>query len=166
MTLSIRWSASMRPLSTPVCEARRVPKVALKVALKDAVVGQQSLGVNLVSLIATLREEGRLPFRTIQWYLKTVHQLDLSVGGIVQAIHGAANRTIARQYDMLGDLDRNHGNLNDFTGPVHPSANQVRPTVWTSRHGMFHPVCWSHPLPGKTVVTRLSRRLSWLCQTC
>ena len=72
----------------PVCEARRVPKVALK----DAVVGQQRLGVNLVSLIATLREEGRLPFRTIQWYLKTVHQLDLSVGGIVQAIHCTANR--------------------------------------------------------------------------
>ena len=33
------------------------------------VVGQQRLGIGLVSLIATLREAGRLPVRTIQWYL-------------------------------------------------------------------------------------------------
>ncbi len=72
----------------PMCERRRVPKVDLK----DAVVGRQRLGINLVSLIATLREEGRLPIRTIQWYLKTVHQLHLSVGGIVQAIHKAARQ--------------------------------------------------------------------------
>ena len=54
--------------------------------------GQQRLGVNLLSLIATLREEGRLPIRTVQWYLDTVHQLRLSVGAIVSAIasHGAA----------------------------------------------------------------------------
>ena len=31
--------------------------------------GQQRLGVNLLSLIATLREEGRLPIRSVQWYL-------------------------------------------------------------------------------------------------
>ena len=54
--------------------------------------GQQRLGVNLVSLMVTLREEGRLPLRTIQWYLKTVHQLDLSVGAIVQAIQGVARQ--------------------------------------------------------------------------
>ena len=45
------------------------------------VMGRQRLGVNLVSLIAVLREEGRLPWRTIQWYLKTAHQLELSGGG-------------------------------------------------------------------------------------
>ena len=72
----------------PVCERRRVPKVDLK----GTVVGRQRLGINLVSLIVTLREEGRLPIRTIQWYLGTMHQLHLSVGGIVQVIHGAAQR--------------------------------------------------------------------------
>ena len=51
------------------------------------VLGQQRLGVNLLSLIATLREEGRLPIRSVQWYLDTVHQLRLSVGAIVSAIH-------------------------------------------------------------------------------
>ena len=72
----------------PVCERRQVPKVDLK----RMVVGQQRFGVNLVSLLVTLREEGRLPIRTIQWYLKAVHQLHLSVGGIVQVIHRAAQR--------------------------------------------------------------------------
>jgi len=72
----------------PVCRRRHVPKAELQ----DVVVGQQRLGVNLVSLIVTLREEGRLPFRTIQWYLQTVHQLDLSVGALVGAIHGVAHQ--------------------------------------------------------------------------
>ena len=45
----------------PRCEQRRVPKADLK----DGVAGRQRLGINLVSLIATLREEGRLPIRTI-----------------------------------------------------------------------------------------------------
>ena len=46
------------------------------------------VGVNVLSLIATLREEGRLPIRSVQWYLDTVHQLRLSVG----AIHRTAQR--------------------------------------------------------------------------
>ena len=51
--------------------------------------GRRRLGVNLVSLIITLREEGRLPVRTIQWYLRTVRQLKLSVGTIVRTIQQA-----------------------------------------------------------------------------
>ena len=70
----------------PVCQRRRLPKEALQ----GVVLGQQRLGVNLVSLMVTLREEGRLPIRIIQWYLETVHQLHLSVGAIVQAVHGVA----------------------------------------------------------------------------
>ncbi len=72
----------------PVCERRRVPKEAFQ----GVVLGQQRLGVNLVSLMVTLREEGRLPLQTIQWYLKTVHQLHLSVGAIVRAIQGVAKQ--------------------------------------------------------------------------
>ena len=57
----------------PVCERRRVPKVALG----GVVVGQQRFGVNLISLMVTLREEGRLPIRTIRWYLQTVHAFNM-----------------------------------------------------------------------------------------
>lgn len=73
----------------PVCNQRRVPKAELG----GIVVGQQRLGVNLVSLIVTLREEGRLPIRTIQWYLATFHELELSVGAIVDLLHRVARRS-------------------------------------------------------------------------
>ena len=56
-----------------------------------------------VSRIATLREEGRLPIRSIQWYLDTVHQLRLSVGAIVSAIHQTAQRA---QPAVAAILDR------------------------------------------------------------
>ena len=72
----------------PVCERRRVPQAVLD----GVTLGRQRLGINLVSLIATLREEGRMPVRTVQWYLRTVHQLHLSEGGIVQVLHGWQGR--------------------------------------------------------------------------
>ena len=72
----------------PVCEKRRVPKSDLG----GAALGKQRLGVNLLSLIAALREKGRLPWRSIQWYLKTVHQLELSLGAIVGAVHQVAQK--------------------------------------------------------------------------
>jgi hypothetical protein len=56
------------------------------------VVGQQRLGIGLVSLIATLHVQGRWPYGQIQRYLATVHGLSLSVGALVGAVH-----TVARQ---------------------------------------------------------------------
>ena len=58
--------------------------------LEGVVLGKQRLGINLLSLIATLREEARLPFRVIRWYLDTVHGLRLSVGAIVAATQRVA----------------------------------------------------------------------------
>ena len=72
----------------PRCRRNCLPPAELD----GAALGKQRLGVNLVSLIATLREEGRLPIRSIQWYLRTVHQLRLSVGAIVAAIHRMAQQ--------------------------------------------------------------------------
>ena len=60
----------------PVCQRRRLPKEALQ----GVVLGQQRLGVNLVSLMVTLREEGRLPIRIIQWYLETVPFVSAALG--------------------------------------------------------------------------------------
>ena len=80
----------------PVCRRRRVPTAQLD----GAALGRQRLGVNpesssgqaLISRIATLREAGRLPIRSIQWYLRTVHQLCLSVRAIVSALHQTAQQ--------------------------------------------------------------------------
>ena len=53
--------------------------------LDGVVLGRQRRGVNLLSLVATLREEARMPFRTIQRYLDTVQQRRVSAGAIVRA---------------------------------------------------------------------------------
>jgi hypothetical protein len=60
--------------------------------LDGVVVGQGRLGVGLLSLIAVLGEELRLPMAGIQWYLGAVHGLHLSVGGLVGALHTVATR--------------------------------------------------------------------------
>jgi transposase len=70
----------------PHCRTRHTPAGDLV----GAVVGKQRFGVGLVSLIATLREEARLPMATIQWYLATFHQLAVSRGAIAGAIQQVA----------------------------------------------------------------------------
>ncbi len=74
--------------------------------LEGAALGQQRLGVNVVSLIAALREEARLPCRTIQWYLDTVHGLHLSLGAIVDATRKVAGQA---QRELAGILERIRG---------------------------------------------------------
>jgi transposase len=75
----------------PRCHRRWVPKAELAAVASR----QQRLGIGLISLIATLREHGRLPVRTIQWYLEQVHGLPLSVGAIVHASRRLAERGAA-----------------------------------------------------------------------
>ena len=72
----------------PHCHGRWQPGPELA----GVVVGQRRLGVGLLSLIATLREELRLPIRSIQWYLAAVHGLALSVGAITGVLHTLATR--------------------------------------------------------------------------
>ena len=108
----------------PVCERRRVPKADLN----GVAVGRQRLGVNLVSLITALREEGRLPVRAVQWYLRTVHQLHLSVGAIVRVTHGVAQRAqpvLAQVLDRIRASPVVHA---DETGWRQDGANGY---VWT-----------------------------------
>ena len=81
----------------PQCHRRWVPPSQLD----EVVMGQQRLGINLVSLIAALREEARLPFRTIQWYLAAVHGLRLSVGAIVAATPRVADRAQGMMTDIV-----------------------------------------------------------------
>ena len=81
----------------PRCRIRRLPHDPLK----GLVVGRQRFGINLVSVIVTLREEARLPIRIIQQYLETVHHLKLSVGAIVDAIHGVARAARSAVAEML-----------------------------------------------------------------
>src|SRR5918911_1615433 len=72
----------------PVCERWWTPQVDFG----GQVLRQGRLGVRLVSLIAYLRQSARLPVRTIQQVLATLHRLHLSVGAItalLQRLHHA-----------------------------------------------------------------------------
>ena len=86
----------------PLCRRSCTPTAQLDGVVLD----QQRLGINLVSLIAALREEARLPLRTIQWYLDTVHGLRLSVGAIVAATQRVAQKA---QAELAGILERVRG---------------------------------------------------------
>ena len=68
----------------PVCNREQTPPVDLG----GDVVGQHRVSAATMALIATLREVGRLPVRTIQWQLDTLHGLHLSAGEIVELLHG------------------------------------------------------------------------------
>jgi hypothetical protein len=85
----------------PLCRTRCTPSVDLG----DQVVGQQRLGLGLVSRIVTLREVGRLPVRTIQWYLRTFHDLQLSVGTITSISQRVA-RAAADEVTAIRDQIR------------------------------------------------------------
>ena len=65
----------------PACRRGCTPPAGLD----GVVLGRQRRGVNVLSLVATLREEARMPFRTIQRYLDTVQQRRVSAGAIVGA---------------------------------------------------------------------------------
>jgi len=84
----------------PKCQKRRVPTVDLP----DEVVGHRRLGINLMSLIVSLREEGRLPIARIKWYLRVFHQLDLSVGAIVDICHQVAEKAKGTIEQILESL--------------------------------------------------------------
>jgi transposase len=68
------------------CQRRVTPALDLQ----GVVVGQSRLGVGVLSLIALLREELRLPLAAIQRYLGSVHGLQLSVGALVGALRQVA----------------------------------------------------------------------------
>lgn len=73
------------------CRARVTPPAASATEL-GVPSERERLGVRLVSLIAALRAELRLPVNLIQWYLEAIHGLELSVGAIVGVLDRVATR--------------------------------------------------------------------------
>ena len=108
----------------PVCERRRIPQADLA----GVVLGKQRLGINLLSLIAALREEGRMPLRTIQWYLKTVHHLSLSLGAIVQVTRQVAQKVQPAVAEVLDCIRASPVVHADETGWRQDGVNGY---VWT-----------------------------------
>ena len=115
---------SLSPASVPSVSKRRTPRADLA----GVALGKQRLGINLVSLIAALREEARLPYRTIQWYLQTVHQLSLSVGTLVGVIHRVARQA---QGELGSIRERIRGSPVVHADETGWRENGVNGYVWT-----------------------------------
>ncbi len=121
----------------PACRRRCTPPAGLD----GVVLGRQRRGVNLLSLVATLREEARMPFRTIQRYLDTVQQRRVSAGAIVGAIRQTAPKA---QPMVAGILDRVRASPvvhADETGPTKPG----RRNRLASERGQRLRVDFQHP---------------------
>jgi len=73
----------------PQCGKRSVPKAC---DVLPEVVGRHRLSNSTMALIAALREVGRLPIKTICWYLQTFHALTLSQGEVVAVLHTVVQR--------------------------------------------------------------------------
>lgn len=117
----------------PRCRGRWLPGPEVD----GVVVGQGRLGVGLLSLIATLREELRLPVARIQWYLEMVHGLRLSVGAIVAASATVAARA-APAVTQLGAAIRASPVLHvDETGWREAGANGYAWTFSTPTERLF-----------------------------
>ncbi len=76
----------------PHCQRWHSPKLELT----GQVLGQGRIGVRIAALIGYLRTSLRLPIRRIQAYLRTIHQLSLSAGEIVELLH-QVRRTLQPQ---------------------------------------------------------------------
>ena len=80
----------------PHCETWRSPQLDLS----GEVFGQGRIGVRIASLVVYMRTTLRLPVRQVQEYLATQHNLQLSVGEIVELTH-ATRRQLQPQADEL-----------------------------------------------------------------
>ena len=109
----------------PLCRKRWSPRSD---ALQGLAIGRKRFGPNLASLMVTLREEARLPIRSIRWYLETVHRLKLSVGAIVEATHRAAQQARPALDAMLQRIRGSPAVNADETGWREDGVNGY---VWT-----------------------------------
>jgi hypothetical protein len=80
----------------PACQRWHSPTLDLT----GQVFGQGRIGVRVASLIAFLALVLRAPVRRIQHYLRTLHQLHISTGEIVELLH-QVRRTLQGEVDAL-----------------------------------------------------------------
>lgn len=117
----------------PDCGKRCVPAPELG----GIVAGQSRLGNRLVSLLAVLREDGRLPLATIQTLLQTLYGLDLSVGAVVGAVQRVATAGQAALADLEEQIRASPVVHADETGWREDGHNGYIWTFSTPHHRLF-----------------------------
>jgi transposase len=83
-----------------ICGEKRLPKLGPA----DGVVGQHRVGPRLMSLVATLSAEHRLPQRSIQTLIESVYSVHLGLGEITEILHVVADRGAAIVAGILEEI--------------------------------------------------------------
>ena len=96
----------------PHCQGYKSPKLDLE----GQVLGQGRMGVRLASTIAYLRHCLRMPVRTIQVYLDTLHGLKISIGEIVELLHDVRQATEGALKALKGEMKASRVVHGDETG--------------------------------------------------
>lgn len=94
------------------CKKRFTPKVNLK----DMVIGQQRIGIRLMSIITMLKEACRQPLATIQAYLGILHDFHLSQGAIINILHKTAEKGKPTYDGLLKKIRKSNLVFADETG--------------------------------------------------
>lgn len=94
------------------CKKRVTPKVNLK----DTVVGQQRIGIRLMSIITMLKEACRQPLETIQSYLEILYNFHLSQGTIINILHKTAEKGKPTYEGLLKQIRNSNLVFADETG--------------------------------------------------
>lgn len=82
------------------CHKRYVPKIDLS----GEVVGNSRLGVRLMSLVADLSTNCRMPHRTIQRIMNGLYGLKISLGEISEILHRVAERGLEAYNDLKWEI--------------------------------------------------------------
>jgi hypothetical protein len=84
--------------------------------LTGVVLGQGRMGVRVASLVSYLRTTLRLPVRAIQAYLATMHNLELSVGEVVELTHAVQTALQAQVEGLQAAVQASEVTHGDETG--------------------------------------------------
>lgn len=117
----------------PDCGKRCVPKPDLTGIVR----GQSRFGNRLVSLLAVLREQARLPIATIQSLLQTLFGLHLSQGAVVGAVQRVATAGEAALADLEEQIRASPVVHADETGWREDGHNGYIWTFSTPQHRLF-----------------------------
>jgi hypothetical protein len=96
----------------PCCQRWRSPQLDLR----GQVFGQGRIGVRIAALVVYLRTKLKMQVRPIQEYLRTLHNLELSIGEIVELTHTVRRELQGEMDTLLQDVRASAVTHGDETG--------------------------------------------------
>jgi len=119
--------------------------------LSGEVLGQSRLGIRLMSYIACLDADCRMPVKAIQGHLQTTYGLHLSEGEIVRVLHTVADAGAQEYAQLLDEVRRSRVLHADETGSREDGRNGYIWSLSTPTIRFYH----RDPSRGSAVIQKL-----------